>query len=348
MKINQIIIPYYFIIIYFLFILTPFHLNKILNKGSIETIGISFLTRKNNSQTKLPKIPIKDHFKDNAIDDDKDDAIYGDKGDDINDDKNDDINDDKNDDINDDKNDDINDAKDDDINEAKDDDKDENENEKQDDDKDDDDKYYDKDENENEKQNDDKYIPKGEDKDKPYIPERNNKDDDKDPPGRKDKNDKRDDLEEEDDDYRDWEWRTSDTVKNLSMYFFYLKNEVDTLNNDITKNKIFIVFNAFITGVLFLIIVIYSSIKCFLLCTKRREHDYNLSLLTDKLGELYVDDYEKVKQKKTKKKSRDYDAPSSVNNKKKMKKKTTFNPDNYKSSDEDKILYKPYKREDIE
>ena len=137
-------------------------------------------------------------------------------------------------------------------------------------------------------------------------------------------------------------------IINLILLKKISKIEVDTLNNDITKNKIFIVFNAFITGVLFLIIVIYSSIKCFLLCTKRREHDYNLSLLTDKLGELYVDDYEKVKQKKTKKKSRDYDAPSSVNNKKKMKKKTTFNPDNYKSSDEDKILYKPYKREDIE
>lgn len=275
---NQIIIPYYFIIIYFLFILIPFQLNKSFNEVSIETIEADLFTRKNSTKTKFPGFHYKDYGKDNGIDEDKEEEIN-----------------------------------------------------------------YE----ENEEKDGDKEIPKGNGKEDKDIPEKNDKWDYKEDPDKKDEGNKKGDPKEGDDDYRDWDWEPSDTLKNLSMYYFYLKKELDTLNNDITKNKIYIVFNAFITGVLFLIIVIYSSIKCFLLCTKRREQDYGLSYLTNKLGELYIDDIEEAKTKKEKK-SKDYDAPSSVNKKNKKKKRSTFNPDNYKSSDEDKILYKPYKNEDIQ
>ena len=275
---NQIIIPYYFIILYFLFILIPFHLNKSFNKTSIETIETDLLTHKNTTKTKIPEFDYKDVDKDNDIDEDKEEEMN-----------------------------------------------------------------YE----ENEEKEDDKDIPKRKDKEDKVNLERKDKENDKEGPERKDKDEQKGGPEEEDDDYTNWEWGPSDVVKNLSMYFFYLKKELDTLNNDITKNKIYMVFNAFITGVLFLIIVIYSSIKCFLLCTKRREQDYGLSYLTDKLGELYIEDIEEKKKKKEEK-LKDYDAPSSVNKKNKKKKRNTFNPDNYKSSDEDKILYKPYKSEDIQ
>ena len=43
-----------------------------------------------------------------------------------------------------------------------------------------------------------------------------------------------------------------------------LEQKKESLERAITKNKIYIIFYGLIAGILFLIIVIYSSIKCFI------------------------------------------------------------------------------------
>ena len=274
---------YYFIILYFLFILIPSHLNKTFKKVSQEKKEIDFLDNNKNAS------------KNNETED-----LY--------------------------------------MNDKKDKDKEDNKN----DDKNDD-------------ENHDNYIPESEHKNDTVKPERKDDDIKDNPAGRRNKDDITDETEEveeeeeaDDNNNNVWNWLLPENIKNLTSYYINLKNEIENLNYEITKYKIYIIFNAFIAGVLFLIIVLYCSIKCFLLCIKRREEDYNLNYLTDKLGELYIDDVEEEKPKK-KTKFEDYDdAPSSANSKNKKKKNITFNPDNYKSSDEDKLLYKPYKNEDIQ
>ena len=146
----------------------------------------------------------------------------------------------------------------------------------------------------------------------------------------------------------------SDEVKNLSDQVFNLNNEIDNVKDAITMNKIYMVLYSIVAGILFLVIVIYSSIKCFILCTKRNVYDYRLSYITDKLGEFYLDENEnendesKINKKEKKSKSKDYGAPISASNSNQKSKFSTFNPDNYISSNEDKKLYKPYKNEDIQ
>ena len=164
--------------------------------------------------------------------------------------------------------------------------------------------------------------------------------------------------EREDPDKRDkydWgNWEMSDEVKNLSDQVFNLNNEIDNVKDAITMNKIYMVLYSIVAGILFLVIVIYSSIKCFILCTKRNVYDYRLSYITDKLGEFYLDENEnendesKINKKEKKSKSKDYGAPISASNSNQKSKFSTFNPDNYISSNEDKKLYKPYKNEDIQ
>ena len=182
---------------------------------------------------------------------------------------------------------------------------------------------------------------------------------DKDRDRREKERDRREkEREREDPDKRDkydWgNWEMSDEVKNLSDQVFNLNNEIDNVKDAITMNKIYMVLYSIVAGILFLVIVIYSSIKCFILCTKRNVYDYRLSYITDKLGEFYLDENEnendesKINKKEKKSKSKDYGAPISASNSNQKSKFSTFNPDNYISSNEDKKLYKPYKNEDIQ
>ena len=174
----------------------------------------------------------------------------------------------------------------------------------------------------------------------------------------KEREKKKKEREREDPDKRDkydWgNWEMSDEVKNLSDQVFNLNNEIDNVKDAITMNKIYMVLYSIVAGILFLVIVIYSSIKCFILCTKRNVYDYRLSYITDKLGEFYLDENEnendesKINKKEKKSKSKDYGAPISASNSNQKSKFSTFNPDNYISSNEDKKLYKPYKNEDIQ
>ena len=170
---------------------------------------------------------------------------------------------------------------------------------------------------------------------------------------RKEKEKEREDPDKRD--KYDWgNWEMSDEVKNLSDQVFNLNSEIDNVKDAITMNKIYMVLYSIVAGILFLVIVIYSSIKCFILCTKRNVYDYRLSYITDKLGEFYLDENEnendesKINKKEKKSKSKDYGAPISASNSNQKSKFSTFNPDNYISSNEDKKLYKPYKNEDIQ
>ena len=205
---------------------------------------------------------------------------------------------------------------------------------------------------------DDHYKDDDDDYDEDDKEREREKDRDKDRDREKERDRREKERERENPDQRDkydWgNWEMSEEVKNLSDQVFNLNNEIDNVKDAITMNKLYMVLYSIVAGILFLVIVIYSSIKCFILCTKRNVYDYRLSYITDKLGEFYLDENEnendesKINKKEKKSKSKDYGAPISASNSNQKSKFSTFNPDNYISSNEDKKLYKPYKNEDIQ
>lgn len=124
-------------------------------------------------------------------------------------------------------------------------------------------------------------------------------------------------------------------LKNITEYY----KKIDDLNTEIFKSKIIIIFLSVFTVVLFLMIIIYSSIKCFILCTDKFISDYQVSdMNSNKFGEVYFE--ESGEESFGKKDINDKDAPSNASNDNKQY--DTFNPDNF-----DKKLYKPYKGEDL-
>ena len=127
--------------------------------------------------------------------------------------------------------------------------------------------------------------------------------------------------------------------------------EIRRLNNEISKRKTYIIFLSISAAILFLIIVIYSSIKCYILCTKNNIGEYRVSdISVNRLGEEYIDENGDERMNKRSIKNIDdcADAPINANNKSKNAQLNTFNPDNYTYSSQDKKLYKPYNNEDIQ
>ena len=127
--------------------------------------------------------------------------------------------------------------------------------------------------------------------------------------------------------------------------------EIRRLNNEISKRNIYIIILSISAAILFLIIVIYSSIKCFILCTKNNIQEYRVSDISmNRLGEEYIDENGEERMNKMSIKNIDdcVDAPVNTNNKSKNAQINTFNPDNYMYSSQDKKLYKPYNNEDIQ
>lgn len=123
--------------------------------------------------------------------------------------------------------------------------------------------------------------------------------------------------------------------KNITEYY----KKIDDLNTEIFKSKIIIIFLSVFTVVLFLVIIIYSSIKCFILCTNKIISDYQVSdINSNKFGEVYFE--ESGEESFGKKERNDNGAPINAANDNKQY--DTFNPDNF-----DKKLYKPYKGEDL-
>lgn len=153
-----------------------------------------------------------------------------------------------------------------------------------------------------------------------------------------------------DDIYEEQE-RRRQARNNLTNQIKEIDNKIDDLNTEITKSKIYIIFLSVLTIILFIILIIYSSIKCYILCTKKSLMDFAISILDEsKLGEVYIDENVEEEEKingSTSKNKNEGEAPiySDNNSNRNI---STFNPDNYKGSDEDKNLYKPYSNEDIQ
>ena len=145
-------------------------------------------------------------------------------------------------------------------------------------------------------------------------------------------------------------WQKRNNVTQETSYESY-DEEIKSLNAEISKHKIYIIFLSILASILFLIIVIYSSIKCFILCTKKDIPEYRVSdISTNRLGEVYFDENGEERISKMNLKNIDdcADAPIYANNKSKNAQINTFNPDNCMYSSQDKKLYKPYSNEDIQ
>ena len=147
----------------------------------------------------------------------------------------------------------------------------------------------------------------------------------------------------------DDEERRKQEIDNITQQIRELVDKIDDLNKEITKRKIYIVFLAIITIILFLIIVIYSSIKCYILCVKKHLKNYRVSYINEnRLGEVYIDENGEERIDVSMNKSKDECEAPSYSKIYKGNNYSTFNPDNYRASDEDKDLYKPYNNEDFQ
>ena len=160
------------------------------------------------------------------------------------------------------------------------------------------------------------------------------------------------------DDFHDYNYNKEEEQprqkrNNVTQETFYesYDEEIKSLNAEISKYKIYIIFLSILASILFLIIVIYSSIKCFILCTKKDIPEYRVSdISTNRLGEVYFDENgeERISEMNLKNIDDCADAPIYANNKSKNAQINTFNPDNCMYSSQDKKLYKPYSNEDIQ
>ena len=177
-------------------------------------------------------------------------------------------------------------------------------------------------------------------KNPPFNPNPNNKtekDDDK-PNEHDHDHDKIFDEEEE---------RRREARLNLTIQIKEFDDKINDLNTEITKSKIYIAFLSVLAVILFLMLVIYCSIKCYILCSKKSTIDYQVSDLSDnKLGEVYIDENGEEKTNNFMSNNDECEAPIYHNNNN-VKNVSTFNPDNYRAPAEDKNLYKPYNNEDI-
>jgi len=158
---------------------------------------------------------------------------------------------------------------------------------------------------------------------------------------------------DEDWDDDDWEWDESkyeEEMKNLSEQYNFLMEQKNDQKLEIRKSIFYLVFLGILAFILLLVIIIYCSIKCYILCSSPKSNtEYLISRLSlNHLGEVYIGENGELKYKK----SINYnsavncDAPISANSDNERQ-YNTFNPDNFVSSEEDKKLYRPYNKEDI-
>lgn len=141
-------------------------------------------------------------------------------------------------------------------------------------------------------------------------------------------------------------------IRNLTEEIHNYDEEIKRLNNEINKRKIYIIFLSILAVILFLMIIIYSSIKCYILCTKKNVQEYRVSNLNiNRFGEVYIDDNgeERISKMSSKNLNDDCaDAPIYSDKKSNNNQVNTFNPDNYIYSSQDKKLYKPYNIEEMQ
>ena len=139
-------------------------------------------------------------------------------------------------------------------------------------------------------------------------------------------------------------------IKNISDQITLYEDKIRSLKTQNLKYKIYIIILGIASFLLFILIVIYSSIKCYILCTKKDIPEYRISdVVTNKFGEEYIDDSRMERMNKSIEKNiDDGEAPIYANNRNRKMKKTTFNPDNCLSSSQDRKLYKPYNIDEIQ
>ena len=143
--------------------------------------------------------------------------------------------------------------------------------------------------------------------------------------------------------------KMKEEIKNLTDDLEILRAQKNEQCTEIAKATLYIVLLSILAFILLLVIIIYSSIKCYILCSSARNADYLISRMSlNHLGEVYIDvnGDEKFKQSSNFNNAMNYDAPLSADNGSE-KNYRTFNPDNFVPSEEDKKLYRPYKSEEI-
>jgi len=165
-------------------------------------------------------------------------------------------------------------------------------------------------------------------------------------------NNSNDDDDKNDKDDKDKEWdeeKYAEEIKNLTADLESLRAQKTEQDKEITKAILYLVFLSILAFILFLVIIIYTSIKCYILCSSARNTEYLISRMSlNHLGEVYIDANGEAKFKKSLNNSNavNYDAPISADSGSE-KNYNTFNPDNFISSDEDKKLYRPYKSDEM-
>jgi hypothetical protein len=156
------------------------------------------------------------------------------------------------------------------------------------------------------------------------------------------------------DDENDKEWRDNkeweeEQIKNLTADLESLRAQKNDQDKEIAKAILYLVLLGILAFILLLVINIYTSIKCYILCSSARNADYLISRMSlNHLGEVYLDinGEEKFKKSENYNNAVNYDAPISADSGSE-KRYNTFNPDNFVSSEEDKKLYRPYKSEEM-
>ena len=142
--------------------------------------------------------------------------------------------------------------------------------------------------------------------------------------------------------------REREEMKNLTDQIKILETQKSDQEQKIRNSIFYLVLLGILAFILLLVIIIYCSIKCYILCSAPKNTDYIISKLSlNHLGEVYIGENGELRYKQSinRNSAVNYDAPISANNGESQY--NTFNPDNFISSEEDKKLYRPYDKEDI-
>ena len=170
-----------------------------------------------------------------------------------------------------------------------------------------------------------------------------------DPNIRKKINEDKDDDDENEKEWKDNKEWEEEQIKNLTADLENLRSQKNDQEKEIAKAILYLVLLGILAFILLLVIIIYASIKCYILCSSARNADYLISRMSlNHLGEVYLDmnGEEKFKKSENYNSAVNYDAPISADSGSE-KRYNTFNPDNFVSSEEDKKLYRPYKSEEM-
>ena len=114
---------------------------------------------------------------------------------------------------------------------------------------------------------------------------------------------KRNKKPDEDWDDDDWEWdedRYQEEMKNLSEQFNNLTKQKEYQEQKIRNSIIYLILLGILAFILLLVIIIYFSIKCYILCTSPKNTGYLISKLSlNQLGDVYIGENGELRYKKS-------------------------------------------------